>query len=79
MSQWLYCKHLGGTSDTLGKLGTLDSLHYADPGLGMTLFAKGTSRPTIPQQHKLSLHHESSASIAAGPTDLEFGASIPYC
>lgn len=79
MHQWLSCKNPSGTSDTLGKLGTLDRLHCTDPRSGMTVSAEETSGPILPRQHKLSLHHESFASMVVGPTNLEFGASITYC
>lgn len=67
-----------GAFDTLGKSGTPNSLHHANPRPIMTVFAEGTFELVVPLQHKLSLHHQSSTSAAMGVTVLVLGAFVSF-
>lgn len=77
MHQLLFDMHAGGASDTVGKPGTPNSLHRADPSPQMTAFVEGTSGSGVPRQHTPSLNYLSFASTAAYPAGHDRGASVP--
>lgn len=65
------------TALTLSTLHTLGSLHLFDPR--MTESAEETSKPTVPWQHILPLHHLSYASATVYLADPTLCSSSTYC